>query len=37
MSKVSNCCGAIMNSMWIDYEMCPDCHDHCEIEEEDNE
>jgi len=36
--KVSNCCGASMNSMWQDYKMCPDCHDHCEAveEEEDN-
>lgn len=30
---VSNCCGAEMNGMWQDYEMCPDCHEHCEVEE----
>ena len=32
--KVSNCCGVIMNSMWLDYEMCPGCHEHCGVEEE---
>lgn len=35
--KISNCCGVRMNSMWQDYEMCPDCHDHCEIIEENEE
>jgi hypothetical protein len=30
----SNCCGAEMNGHDLDYETCPDCHDHCEAEEE---
>lgn len=39
MSYISDCCGVEMNGHDIDYGICPDCHDHCEAidEEEENE
>ena len=32
--SVSNCCGA---EMYGDSDICPDCGEHCEPEEEENE
>jgi len=34
MSKIyiSNCCGAEMSPAHRDIKICPDCHEHCEIE-----
>jgi hypothetical protein len=32
-TKYSNCCGALMESPWDDIEMCPDCKEHCGVEE----
>ena len=35
--KVSNCCGAEMKSPLDEMEICPDCKEHCAVEEEDDE
>ena len=29
----SNCCGAVMYN-WPDNDICPKCHEHCDIHEE---
>lgn len=36
MSKIymSNCCGAEMKGAVIDMEICPDCKEHCGVDEE---
>jgi hypothetical protein len=33
MTFISNCCGAEMYGMWEDSEICPDCQEHCGLEE----
>jgi|SanBayMetagenome_1026888.scaffolds.fasta_scaffold297884_2 hypothetical protein len=37
--KISDCCGAAATDpVMLDYGICPDCKDHCEfIEEEEND
>jgi hypothetical protein len=37
MPKVSNCCGAAMKGEWLDVEMCPDCKEHCSVEDTEEE
>lgn len=34
---VSNCCGASMSGIVRDIEICPDCHEHCGVIQEDEE
>jgi len=37
---ISDCCGVEMTSDMLDYEICPDCREHCtiiEIDEDGNE
>jgi len=34
---ISDCCGAVVTLDMIDYKMCPDCKEHCEIISEDEE
>jgi hypothetical protein len=31
---ISNCCGAYMNEIFQDVEICPDCKEHTSFEEE---
>ena len=31
--KTSNCCGAYMNEIFQDVEICPDCKEYCGLEE----
>jgi hypothetical protein len=35
--KISNCCGAELHSPWDDIEMCPDCKEHCVVEDEEEQ
>lgn len=28
---VSDCCGAYLADAHVEYEICPDCHDHCVV------
>lgn len=35
--KHSNCCGALMSSPFDDIEMCPECHEHCGFQEDEEE
>ena len=30
---ISSCCSADMTGVWLDTEICPDCKDHCSIED----
>jgi len=32
--KTSVCCGAEITGVGLDYEICPDCLEHCEMEDE---
>lgn len=34
---VSNCCGAYMNDVSVDMGICPDCKEHCAVDEESEE
>ena len=34
---VSNCCTAPMHGAMLDMEMCPDCYEHCEVIDLDEE
>jgi hypothetical protein len=36
MSKVSSCCGA-SGFEFEDYGICPDCKEHCDFEEEEDD
>jgi len=29
---VSGCCGSYLDPVQVDHEVCPDCGEHCEIE-----
>lgn len=31
---ISECCGVRVNIDFVDYGICPDCKEHCEIVEE---
>ena len=33
MCIVSTCCGAEAKIEYLDIGICPDCHDHCDFEE----
>lgn len=33
MNKYSSCCGAMMNSDYADRLICPDCKEHCGVDE----
>lgn len=36
--KVSDCCGAsVRDPIMLDYGICPDCKDHCEFVDEQDE
>jgi hypothetical protein len=39
MSKIylSTCCGAEMKGEEINMAICPDCHEHCTIDEEEQD
>ena len=38
MTKVSNCCGAYLNSnVCEDIGICPECGEHCDFVEEDGD
>ena len=28
---VSDCCGAYLNDLEAEYEVCPECREHCEV------
>ena len=28
---ISDCCGEYMDSVEADHELCPCCHEHCEV------
>ena len=28
---ISDCCGAYLADCHVEYEICPDCQDHCEV------
>lgn len=28
---ISDCCGAYLADAHVEYEICPDCHDHCMV------
>jgi hypothetical protein len=31
---LSDCCGSYMGDAHIEYEICPDCREHCEVVKE---
>lgn len=35
--NVSDCCGAEMTGEMVDVGICPECHEHCEVEETEEE
>lgn len=37
MEKFSNCCGVPMRGEYIDHLICPDCKEHCDIAEDEEE
>ena len=34
---ISDCCGAHITLDFVDFEICPDCGEHCEIIDEDQD
>ena len=28
---ISDCCGSYLSDDHVAYEICPDCHEHCEV------
>lgn len=32
--KLSNCCGAYVSDEGAEFDICPECLEHCEFEEE---